>query len=390
MTTTNHGGPVVVEHVIGDRGRLVVRLAAAELRLAARAGHEVTVSTPEGRSLPDRVIVETSDDGLTIREKEGGLLGFGGGRRVVQLEIAVPPMAEVTIETASGWLDAQGLTGEQRYRAVSGDIRLRDVAGTIELSTVSGEVAIDLAGATDLSLRTVSGDAVVRGGRLDALRVGSTSGDIRVDSPLAGPSGNKIETLSGDVQLVASAGMRVEARTVSGDLMSDLPHRSEGRMGRRTLIVGDGSIELAFRSVSGDLRILGGGGPIGAVPPEPPQAARPPLPPFTIDLPEMPEMPELPELPDLHLAGIRLPRFGRSRRDPDHDAVDEARTGAAPTGAPDTAVPADAAADPTETERMAILRALEQGELDVPTAMDRLAELDAIAASEQERKAADD
>jgi hypothetical protein len=33
--------------------------------------------------------------------------------------------------------------------------------------------------------------------------------------------------------------------------------------------------------------------------------------------------------------------------------------------------------DPAEAERMTVLRALEQGELDVPTAMDRLAALDA-------------
>jgi hypothetical protein len=36
----------------------------------------------------------------------------------------------------------------------------------------------------------------------------------------------------------------------------------------------------------------------------------------------------------------------------------------------------DRSLDPAEAERMTILRALEQGELDVPTAMDRLAALD--------------
>jgi hypothetical protein len=378
MTTTNKAGTVVVDHVIGDHGQLNVRVASAELRVAAVDGDRVVVRTPDGRSLSDRVVVETTDDGVTIREREPGGLGFIRGQRVVQLEIDVPPMAEVAIETASGWLDAVGLVGEQRYRAISGDIRLRDGAGLIELTTVSGEVTIELVGATDLAIKSVSGDARVSGGHLDGLRIATTSGDIRVDSPLVGPS-NKIETLSGDVEIATAAGMRVEARTVSGDLMSDLPHRSEGRMGRRTLIVGDGEIELTFRSVSGDLRIHDGSDrPMGAIPPLPPL---PPLAPFSVDLPEMPEMPEMPDLGGLTLPDLDLPGFERRARRDD------------PTPPADASAKGDeqsAATDPVETERMAILRALEQGELDVPTAMDRLAALDGAGGPDVAREAGDD
>ncbi len=262
---------------------------------------------------------------------------FGGGRRVAQLEVELPVATEVAIDIASGWLDAQGMRGEQRYRLVSAETRLRGVAGRIQLNTVSGDATIELADAADLSVKSVSGDVAVRGGRLDALRVGTTSGDVRVDSPLVGRSGNTVETLSGDVALVAAGGLRVEARTVSGDLTSDLPHRSEGRMGRRTLIVGDGSIELGFRSVSGDLRIHDGSGLAAAEMPRvptPPVAPTPPVPP-------------------------------------------EARAAAG------TPSPNDEAGDPAEAERMAVLRALEQGELDVPAAMERLAVLDDAAAADR-------
>jgi hypothetical protein len=369
MTTTNNAGAVTIDHVIGDRGRLVVRLAAAEIRLAAGAGDRVVVRTPDGRSLPDRVVVETSDDGLTIREKDGGALGFVVSRRVIQLELALPAMAEVTIDTAGGWLDAQGLTGEQRYRTVAGEIRLRGGAGQIELSTVSGDATIELAGATDLAIRSVSGDAVVRGGSLDSLRIGTTSGDVRVDSPLVGRSGNKIETLSGDVEIVAGAGMHVEARTISGDLVSDLPHRSEGRMGRRTLIIGDGSIELGFRSVSGDLRIHDGSSrPKAPVPPVPPLAPLPPTSPFSDGLADLLDL----DVPDLDLPDIDAP--GRADRlTPQADASE-----------------AVAAGDAAEAQRMDILRALEQGELDVPTALDRLATLDADPTADPTREAGND
>jgi hypothetical protein len=311
MTIHNDVGSVLVDHAIGIRGRLAIRLGAAEIRLASTDGDRVSVRTPNGASVPDRVVVETVDGGLTIREKDTLGLSLGLGRKLVQLEVDVPSAAEVAIEIASGWIDGRGLRGEQRYRLVSAETRLRDGAGRIELNTVSGDVTIELADAADLAIKSVSGDVAVRGGRLDGLRIGTTSGDVRVDSPLIARTGNTVETLSGDVAVVAIAGMRVEARTVSGDLTSDLPHRSEGRMGRRTLIVGDGSIELAYRSVSGDLRI--------------------------------------------------------------HDGSEGHREAVVPASAdPD---------DPTDAERMTILQALERGELDVPTALDRLAALEPSAAA---------
>jgi hypothetical protein len=354
MTATNDTR-AVADHVIGDRGRLVVRLATAEIRLTATDGDRVVVRTNDGRRLPDRVIVETSDDGLTIREEEQTGLTFSLGRKVVELEIAAPAMAEVSIDTASGLVHATGMTGEQRYRTVSGEVMLVAVAGPIQVNTVSGEATVDLAGGSELTVRSVSGDIAVRGGWLDSLRVGTTSGDVRIDSPIHGRTDNTIETLSGDVSVVASSGMRVEARTVSGGLTSDLPHRSEGRMGRRTLVVGDGSIALGFRSVSGDLRIHDGSGRPG---PGRPIAPRPPAPPSA---PRLPDLPVPPAMPAVTWSG------------PAADAGDHG-------GATD---PDDAPADESlEAERMAILRDLEQGNLDVASAMARLAELDDRGAGE--------
>jgi hypothetical protein len=194
---------------------------------------------------------------------------------------------------------------------------------------------IALAGAADLAIRSVSGDVSVSGGEITALRIGTTSGDIRLDSPIRARTGNQIDTLSGDVSLVADTGMRIEARTVSGDLASDLPHRSEGRMGRRTLVVGDGSVEVAFRSVSGDLQVHDARRRTTA----PAAAPQPPAPPPPPAAPPAPASPQAP-------------------------SVDDAAESAATQVVPDD-------------ERLEVLRALEAGELDVATAMDRLAALDA-------------
>lgn len=329
MTTLDDAVPTI-SHPIGRRGSVAIKLASAEVRLTGSDGEGVVVRTPAGRSLPERVIVETTESGLTIRERDALALEFGPGKQSVTLDIELPAEAEVGIDIASGEIDATGLRGEQRYRTVSGDARLHDVAGRIELNVVSGDADIELVGPTDLAVKSVSGDISVGGGELRSLRVGTTSGDVRIDSPISGRSGNQIDTLSGDVSLVAEAGMRIEARTVSGDLTSDLPHRSEGRMGRRTLIVGDGSIELAFRSVSGDLQVHDARRHVGLrLPPRPPIA------------PAAPRMPG-----------------------PGEPATDAAGSDETPEG------------DPTDADRMDVLRALEAGELDVATAMDRLAALD--------------
>jgi hypothetical protein len=133
------------------------------------------------------------------------------------------------------------------------------------------------------------------------------------------------------------------------------------------LTLGDGSIELIFRSVSGDLRIHDGSGTDVASPPTPP---RPPEMPTMPEMPRMPEMPTMPEMPRMP-AMPAMPSVGAS----------------APASQPGN--PAETADDPIETERMTILRALEQGELDVPTALDRLAALDAGVRPQGQERADD-
>jgi hypothetical protein len=282
MTTARDAG-AAFEHAIGRRGRLTIHLASAELRLRAGDDDRVIIRTSDGNAFPDRLVIEPVDGGLTIREKDVFGLSFGIGRRTVQLDIQVPAEAELGIDTASGWLEADGLRGEQRFKTTSGEVRLRRASGAIELGVVSGDTTIDLDGAATLTVRSVSGDLEVRGGRIDTLRLATTSGDIRVDSELSSGADHSIETLSGDVELLADGGVRVDARTVSGDLSSDLPHRTEGRMGRRALIVGDGATRLSFRSVSGDLRIHDRSGAMPAPPTGHPSAAAMPAPPAPAD-----------------------------------------------------------------------------------------------------------
>jgi hypothetical protein len=334
--TTIPDEQLIVDHPVGPQGRLAVRLASAQLRLVGSDTDRITVRSLDGRSLGGRISIGTADGEVTIGEKD--LLGIvlATGPRTVRLEITVPVEAGVTLEIASGDLEAAGLRGDQHYRTASGDLALTDVAGRVEVTTVSGDATVELVAATELQVRSVSGDVAVAGGSLTAVRVTTTSGDVRLGSPLVGTGDSQIDTLSGDVSVAVVAGIRVEARTVSGDLMSDLPHRTEGRMGRRTLIVGDGAVRLGFRSVSGDLFIRAAGA-----------------------------------------EGVASSRATESTGASSRATDAPASPAASPSPAAATPTPNDASAtDGNEDDRMAVLRALERGDLDVAAAMDRLAALD--------------
>ncbi|MEW5992707.1 MAG: DUF4097 family beta strand repeat-containing protein, partial [Chloroflexota bacterium] len=257
MSTTTRDASML-EHEIGATGRFHLRQAAGSIRLRGVDGATARVRERHGRSLAELFQVETGAGSLSLTapDRFGFDIVLGLGRRSSpDLEVEVPRTALISIETASGDLEADDLTGPLKIRTASGDVTLAGLAGSLELDSVSGEARIAAAGTLELRARTISGDLAVRGPRLTRAEVGTTSGDVRIDADLAGSGPFGIETVSGDVTIVGRMGLRIEARTVTGDLSSELPHRRDAGPGRKVLIVGDGSVPFSFKSVSGDLRV---------------------------------------------------------------------------------------------------------------------------------------
>lgn len=279
-----------IDHAIGATGSFTLKVASADVRLEPSPDDHVRVRTTDGRPLPDDFEVATGDGSVSVRQV-GRFLGISVGRASsVGLDVEIPATAEVIVQTASGAVAATGLHGDQQYRTASGDIRLERAAGRVATESVSGAVAIGVDGAVELIVKTVSGDVGIDGDRIERVRLTTTSGDIRLTSSL-GSGPHAIETLSGDALIATNSGIRIQARTISGDLRSDLPHTSDGMMGRRSLTVGDGAVELSFRSVSGDLRVVDPAGvpnrdarsvatavPVAPTPPAPPRMPSPPSP----------------------------------------------------------------------------------------------------------------
>ncbi len=349
MTRETATNPIV-EHRIGPTGRLSVKVADWDLELVAGPDDAVQIHDAGGADLPADLVVEDGTDSLTIRQPSrlpGAGFVVGERPEARRLRIDVPPHATVIVHTASGDVAASGLRGEQHLRTASGDLHLVAAGGDVTTETVSGDVAIEVDGSIGLAVKTVSGDVSVEGGRVERVRLTTTSGDIRLTSEL-GPGPHAIATVSGDAILLSNGGLRITAVTVAGDLSSDLPHASTGGPGRRSLVVGDGAAELQFRSVSGDLRVVGPGSAEGRL--SAPVAPAPPLPPAA------------PQLSAIAGATAAM-----------SSAL--AAATAAISGAGDDSDDSDEADDVGAT-RLEILRALEIGVIDVAEAEEQLAKLD--------------
>jgi DUF4097 and DUF4098 domain-containing protein YvlB len=322
MTTTRNSGDVV-EHVIGEHGELILRLPSGSVDVTGVDGGTASVRDLDGRDLAERFAIERAEGRLSVRPRDRAVFDIGLGRRGrgnARLAVHVPRAATVSLDTANGDLEVTGLQGDQRYRTASGDIVVRAVSGPIAVDAVSGAVRVEAAGAVDLSGRLVSGDLSVQGGSLRSVAVATTSGDIALDSPIDGPGPFSIQTVSGDARVASAGGLRVEARTLTGEIESDLEHRLETGVGRRQLVIGSGARTLAFKSISGDLRIAAHrAAPASILAPVAPEPA--------------PSLEPLPPSP--------------------------------PT-----------AGEPPADERLAVLRELEAGSIDIETATARLAALE--------------
>ena len=334
MTTQTQDG--VLSHRIGADGLVVVRVHDGDIRVRGVSGDLATVRAADGRPL-DGLDIDSGERSLTIATRRGpDYFGFGRGDRgrgrgrTKNLHLEIPVGATVIVEGASADLDVRGLHGDQRYRSASGDLVLADVRGTLTIEAVSGDVEVDADGPASVAARTVSGDLELRAGSLTELRATTTSGDLHISGRFDGSGPYAIETVSGDATLAPANDVRIEARTIAGDIESELPSHRDDTAGRRALIVGKGGPTVTFRSTSGDLRVVPGLGFAAPTPSAPPVPAAPTAPP--------------------------------------------------PPGAPSAPMAPERARE-ADDARLAVLRDLERGEIDVAEAGRRLEELDIEAAA---------
>lgn len=331
MTDTARPGDAARELALEPGGLVELLLTANDVRIRAVDGDRVVVRARSGRSLDDDITIETSPGHVRIRD--GGTAEFRLGpirvrsHGTVDLDVDVPRTARVGARTLSGDVDASGIGGESRWSTASGDLRVRVDAGPVSLDSMSGDLLLEASVAVAVTARSVSGDIRVRAPRLDSVSLETTSGDVLLDGALAAGAAHTVSSVSGDVQVATGSPVRLDAQTVAGDVRASVPHRAEGGRGHRTLVVGDGSVALSVRTMSGDVRLRGGATEPVAAPaaaPKPPAAPAAPAPAW----PPVPAMTQ----PDAESARLEILR-ALERGELDVEAASkhlEALEGAAP------------------------------------------------------------
>jgi DUF4097 and DUF4098 domain-containing protein YvlB len=258
-------------HRLGPAGRLSVKTVTGLLRVRGIEGEDVQVTVTYRIRAADhasaeralesgRVVIDRGPGSLEIETPERRLSTglawlFAGARVSADISIEVPWGARLRFETMSGSVEAVNLIGDQKYRTVSGDIRLWNLGGVVEAGTISGGIALD--GGTALRLRasTISGGIKARAGLFHSLSLSTTSGSMMIVGALDPAGDHRAESISGGVDLTPLSGVTAELKTVSGSVHSDIEHRIEGSRGFWRTIVGDGRAHLRVNSTSGSLRL---------------------------------------------------------------------------------------------------------------------------------------
>lgn len=259
-------------------GVVTVSNVAGRVAVTGWERPEVAVSARLDRDI-ERVEV-TSQRGRTLVRV---ILPERGSRRggEADLEVRVPRGSELEVTTVSADIHSRGVLGVQRLRSVSGDIdadmaaadvelktvsgdavlRGRDEPATVRATTVSGDFTLDR-GAGTLEVTTVSGDVLANLGAVRSVRLRTTSGDVSFRGRLAQDATLDAETVSGELQLrtPAESGFSYEVSTFSGDIESCFgaqPERTSkyGPGSRLSGRQGKGSASVRVRSMSGEVSI---------------------------------------------------------------------------------------------------------------------------------------
>jgi len=218
-----------------------------------RRGLDVVVAAPHGTD----VVVGASGADRSILSIARGSCDVRLRGTVGDVDVALPAAdvsAQVVsgslgIKTASGDISVDTVGGPVKIRSVSGDVTLKATDDDVSLTLVSGDVDVTVAKGY-LDVTSVSGDVDVADAHAGA-NVKSTSGDVTVRRAWSGAV--RAATVSGDVAvgIPPGRGVDVDARSMSGDLSSEIDLGAERGAGDDGTVV-----RVTAHSVSGDIEIL--------------------------------------------------------------------------------------------------------------------------------------
>lgn len=250
------------------KGRVEVRAwDRAEVKVTGSLGAGVEKFTVEGDGKAVRIEVKYPN---RARNTEPTVL-------IVQ----VPLMAELEVSTVSADIDVQGVAPRElslesvsgdiiangaprraSVESVSGDLSLTFNSGDIEASAVSGDLALGGRLNGEVSVETVSGNMRVdsKGERLRRLSASTVSGDVELKIGLADDGEVSMESVSGDLTLIAPRDLsaQVSGESFSGDLSAPgakIQREEYGPGSSFQTRYGAGKGEVRIETFSGDASV---------------------------------------------------------------------------------------------------------------------------------------
>lgn len=182
----------------------------------------------------------------------------------VSADITVHGMAsrEMSLQSVSGDVSANGAPGRAKVESVSGDVNLTFNSGDVDVSTVSGDLTLAGRLNGEVSVESVAGDVRVdsKGEKLASFGAGTVSGDVQVQMALAVNGEVKMESVSGDLLLVLPGDLsaQVSGESFSGDLNAPGAKVDREEFGPGSSFhthYGDGKGEIRLESFSGDVEL---------------------------------------------------------------------------------------------------------------------------------------
>jgi hypothetical protein len=240
--------PAEFSHRIGAKGRLSLNNVSGDIRIRGVEGEEArVVARWDGHRNDPLPLVINRGDGYLDIETDDKSSWFSFRHGSIEFTIDVPFYARVDINAVSADIESRGLTGDQSYKTVSGDLVIDRTGGRVSAVTVSGDVTVSAVTTAEVNVSTTSGDVDAYAEWFEPVRVKTVSGDMRVRGRFARGPQHTVESVSGDLEIEAMSGLSVETKR-GIDL---------GKKDKRPIVSGDGSANLRFRSLSGDVRLSG-------------------------------------------------------------------------------------------------------------------------------------
>lgn len=250
---------------VSYKGALTVKTASGDIRsdMDIALDADFAASSSSG----DMTLKEVSAAGVALAATSGNVNGAalcaadGAGRITIETTSGGVNVDAVsgTFESASssGDITVGRVDGNAKASATSGYIKIKGGSGTRNISTSSGDVLLEETQEV-FEVRTTSGEVTIKADKGSG-SISTSSGDVRLTLPAL--TGNlEIHTTSGEVELglAADAALDFEADTASGDIDTffddSLSFSKKGNSAKGT--VGSAPLQkVDIETSSGDVRI---------------------------------------------------------------------------------------------------------------------------------------